>query len=369
MSDIFLSYAREDEVPAVALAQLLQDAGWSVFWDHKIPAGMTWRDYIGNALARTRLVIVLWTARSVRSQWVLEEADEARQRGILLPVMMEAIAPPLGFRQVQAADLTGASLTPGSPQVRQLLSDVEAHLGKPARPADAVPVTQGVREERPTASQPVPQPVKRMGSATMMAAVLVAGALALAIVVALQDSAKNGSVLSQAGSGGAPRPSAVDLGTRPVAEDAGSLPGAVPPVPVVPIAPRTPSRPAAAAAPPDAPGSNQAAWVAGPLFGADNEVAAARRVTIRATGGTYQVHVQNQFGFTCALDFDPAGNPRRVSNCTSAPSQWKMDEREVLLRCDRSRSAGEMVCSGKYTLRNGDYAQAAVLRIGRRTGK
>src|SRR4030095_3715490 len=39
MSDIFISYKREDLELAKALAAELTELGWTVWWDHDIPAG------------------------------------------------------------------------------------------------------------------------------------------------------------------------------------------------------------------------------------------------------------------------------------------------------------------------------------------
>lgn len=103
--DIFISYAREDEGTAEKLAGALMRQGWSVFWDRKIPAGKTWREVIGAALDQASCVVVLWSKNSVASNWVLEEADHAVERGVLVPALIEAVKPPLGYGSMQAADL------------------------------------------------------------------------------------------------------------------------------------------------------------------------------------------------------------------------------------------------------------------------
>ena len=54
-------------------------------------------------LAAARCVIVLWSKDSCVSLWVLEEATDGRERGALIPVLIEAVRPPLGFRSIQAA--------------------------------------------------------------------------------------------------------------------------------------------------------------------------------------------------------------------------------------------------------------------------
>src|SRR5262249_53988443 len=105
MSDIFISYAHEDRPRAQTLAQTLEDGGWSTFWDRTSPAGKTWRETIGRELAGAHCVIVLWSKVSIESEWVQEEADDAKRRRILVPVLIENVQPPIGFRAIQAADL------------------------------------------------------------------------------------------------------------------------------------------------------------------------------------------------------------------------------------------------------------------------
>jgi hypothetical protein len=72
MADIFLSYNEKDREQARRVATLLAETvGWSVWWDRRIPAGETWRSVLEEALEGMRCMIVLWTARSIESDWVL----------------------------------------------------------------------------------------------------------------------------------------------------------------------------------------------------------------------------------------------------------------------------------------------------------
>ena len=45
-------------------------------------------------------------AGSIRSDFVLQEADEGNHRQALIPVLRQPIRPPLGFREIHAADLS-----------------------------------------------------------------------------------------------------------------------------------------------------------------------------------------------------------------------------------------------------------------------
>ena len=83
-SDIFFSYAREDQARVAPIVAALEARGWSVFWDQRIPAGQTWRSHIGRALDQARCVVVVWSEHAIRSEWVIEEAERGRGRHILV---------------------------------------------------------------------------------------------------------------------------------------------------------------------------------------------------------------------------------------------------------------------------------------------
>jgi len=104
MADIFLSYAREDAGPAKRLALALESRGWSVWWDQRIPHGQDFSAHIQQQLDDARCIVVLWSKASVKSSFVRDEATEGLN-GRLVPLLLENVKQPLGFRQFQAADL------------------------------------------------------------------------------------------------------------------------------------------------------------------------------------------------------------------------------------------------------------------------
>jgi len=106
MAEVFISYSRRDLERVRPIVGAIEDAEYSVFWDRDVPPGLTWRQYIGNALEEAKCVIVVWSKNSIESDWVIEEADSARQRRILVPLTIEHVVPPLGFRAIQHEDLS-----------------------------------------------------------------------------------------------------------------------------------------------------------------------------------------------------------------------------------------------------------------------
>src|SRR5271169_2321348 len=147
MSDIFISYTNEDVASAEMLARVLQGYGWSVFWDRTIPAGTLWRERIGSELEQARCVIALWTKAAIRSAWVQDEAEYSRQQKKLVPILIENVEPPYGFRSIQAAPLVNWDGTDASPAFKRLVDDVTALIGPP-REYEASEKTGFIRAER-----------------------------------------------------------------------------------------------------------------------------------------------------------------------------------------------------------------------------
>ena len=107
MADIFISYSGEDKTNVKLIAQLLEQQGWSVWWDRQIPIGKKFDTVIEEELQKSCCVIVVWTQRSVKSEWVKNEANEAGQLGKLVPVLLEDVPIPLAFKRTETAMLTG----------------------------------------------------------------------------------------------------------------------------------------------------------------------------------------------------------------------------------------------------------------------
>jgi len=117
MASLFLSYSREDMGRVRPLAAALEREGHQVWWDRHIAGGEEFAEAIEQALEAADVVVVCWTATSVRSAWVRDEAAAGRDSGRLVPVTLDGCPPPLGFRKYQTIDLSSWS---GRPQSRAL---------------------------------------------------------------------------------------------------------------------------------------------------------------------------------------------------------------------------------------------------------
>jgi hypothetical protein len=141
MSDIFISYAREDRDWVSLLAAALSRQGWDVWWDRSIAVGQNFDEVIETELTAARAVIVVWSGNSVDSRWVRAEAQEGLEDKKLIPVFLEDVKPPLIFRSIHGANLVGWTGNDATTEFRNLVADID-------RLTDA----------RPSSSKPPPPP-------------------------------------------------------------------------------------------------------------------------------------------------------------------------------------------------------------------
>jgi len=130
MASLFLSYSRDDIRRVEPLAAALEGLGHKVWWDRHLSGGEEFVDAIEQALESADVVIACWTAHSVHSAWVRDEAGSGRDRGRLVPVTLDGSLPPLGFRQYHTIDLSRWSRRPKSSLEPLNLAITERASGK-----------------------------------------------------------------------------------------------------------------------------------------------------------------------------------------------------------------------------------------------
>lgn len=160
---VFLSYSRADRKRALVVVQVLEQAGYGVWWDGLLEGGERFSQATERALEQARAVVVLWSKTSVASHWVHDEATRGRDARRLVPLSLDGSLPPLGFGQFQAIDVSHALGKPGSEPMQKMLRAVAAlHAG-------AVPAPRAAR------AQPA-WPARRRMLVASGAAVAAAGA-------------------------------------------------------------------------------------------------------------------------------------------------------------------------------------------------
>jgi hypothetical protein len=169
VSDIFLSYAREDLPRVEPVVDALAKRGWSVWWDRTIIPGQVFARVIQAALDEARCVVVLWSRDSVESDWVTTEADDGQRRGILIPALLDDVVIPLAFRRIQAANLIGWHGALPHAGFEELARGVQGILATPA-----------ARPARTSATATASAPARRRVIAISLAVCAVAGAAVVA---------------------------------------------------------------------------------------------------------------------------------------------------------------------------------------------
>ena len=131
MVDIFISYKREERDKAKALAEAFSVFGYSVWWDVDLLPGHRFAQEIESVIQKSKIVLVLWSSLSVNSDWVKQEAQEARALGKLFPISLDGVQPPFGFKDLQSYDLTDWLLDSNDSKIEKLVQQVQQIIGPP----------------------------------------------------------------------------------------------------------------------------------------------------------------------------------------------------------------------------------------------
>jgi TolB-like protein len=141
---VFISYARPDEKAAGSIIEMLEAAGFKVWWDGLIPGGERFGALISDALEGAGAVVVLWSANATASHWVQDEASWARDHHCLVPISLDGSQPPLGFRQFQCLDISQGGPTESNPAMRRAVQAISDIMGRPARALPQIPRRAGI---------------------------------------------------------------------------------------------------------------------------------------------------------------------------------------------------------------------------------
>ena len=145
MSDVFISYARSTAKQARAAAEALRALGYSVWLDDELLAHHAYTHAIEEQLTAARAALVIWSAEAVKSEWVLSEADRAREEHKLVQLTVDGARLPMPFDQTQCADLTGWSGDANAAGWRKVVASVAGLIG----PSIAGPPSAPAASSRP----------------------------------------------------------------------------------------------------------------------------------------------------------------------------------------------------------------------------
>jgi hypothetical protein len=138
MSDIFISYSRDDTKFVEALMLALIEYGWSVWADKSgMEEGRPFDQQIEDAIDESTVTIAVWSPSSVKSRWVRAEAAFALGKNKLLPVIINSADPPLQFLHIHGANLTDWSQASDDPIFKRLAATLSERLDRVGRVSDS----------------------------------------------------------------------------------------------------------------------------------------------------------------------------------------------------------------------------------------
>jgi TolB-like protein len=150
VTDIFLSYNREDQVRAKLFADAFAAQGFDVWWDVGLRTGEAYDEVTETALRTAKAVVVLWSRKSVQSRWVRAEATLADRNKTLVPCMIEACERPIMFELTQTAELSHWMGDAADKAWLAFLNDVRRMAAKAVTP---IPQTTATTAEPPTVEE------------------------------------------------------------------------------------------------------------------------------------------------------------------------------------------------------------------------
>lgn len=168
---VFLSYSSEDRENIFEIRQKLLQAGVPCWWDQDIRPGDDWRQAIGQQLETASVVLTFWSANSVQSAGVKEEASIAQKNRKLAHVRLDKSKLPYGYAETQYQDLVNWDGNTDDPRWKKVVSVLKDRLFPPSRekivsrlgqtgPRSAIPVNGkiGVADTPPDGRPEVEDP-------------------------------------------------------------------------------------------------------------------------------------------------------------------------------------------------------------------
>lgn len=131
MTDVFISYKREDRQKAQAIAKVLAKRGYQVWWDIELLPGAKFAQEIRAIIHGAKTAVVLWSKAAVDSPYVVDEATLARECNILIPVRLDDCELPIGFGGLHTLDLKSWQGDANEATLTPLLRAIEQRVKAP----------------------------------------------------------------------------------------------------------------------------------------------------------------------------------------------------------------------------------------------
>lgn len=163
MTDVFISYKREQRPHCARIAEKLRALGLDVWFDAKLESGTSFDSEIEAKIRAAKAVLVLWSPEAAKSAWVRNEATIGLERDVLVSVEIVSCKRPVQFTTTHTEPLHRADFADDDPIWQRVLARIGRLAGRHDLAARA-----DIEDPPPIAHRRVLWPV---------AAMLLAGAL------------------------------------------------------------------------------------------------------------------------------------------------------------------------------------------------
>lgn len=159
--DVFISHSKEDKAIADAVCAALE-ARHIRCWiaPRDVPPGAEWAEAILNAINESRVMVLVFSAHSNKSEYVLREVHAAVENDCtIIPLRIEGIepSPSMGFF-IRVAHWLDAVTPPLETHLKNLAHGVEGILRAADRAAAPPPPAQPVQPSPPSSASPATAP-------------------------------------------------------------------------------------------------------------------------------------------------------------------------------------------------------------------
>ena len=130
-NQVFLSYSLEDIETARQVVRAIEARSWPISWERYDDPDAIATLALREALTASNCVVVLWSAHSVDSEAIRQEASSARNRGALVQASLDDAAVPMPFVLDEPTLLTDEwSVTTLVRQIARVLHDEASTLSR-----------------------------------------------------------------------------------------------------------------------------------------------------------------------------------------------------------------------------------------------
>ncbi len=131
VADLFISYSHLDRPRCIQLRDALEALKLDVWSDAGIDAGDNFDRKIEQEIDAAKGVMVLWSANSVESNWVRNEARSGAEREQLVAVQLDECTLPLEFRSIHTESLREGAEKSGDAVWYRLLERIGKIVDRP----------------------------------------------------------------------------------------------------------------------------------------------------------------------------------------------------------------------------------------------